>query len=59
VLTLVIMIVSTIGVRKALGRKIQCVCIGTWFSLPLTKVTIVENLVMAAMALVMIVLLLM
>lgn len=54
IVTLVAMIVSTIGVRKALGRKIQCVCIGTWFSLPLTKVTIVENLIMAAMALVMI-----
>jgi hypothetical protein len=51
IVTLVVMIISTIGVRKALDKKIQCVCIGTWFSLPLTKVTVVENLVMAAMAL--------
>ncbi len=54
IVTLVIMIVGTIGVWKALGRKIQCVCIGTFFSLPLTKVTVVENLFMAAMAVVMI-----
>ncbi len=54
IVTVIVMVVSTIGVWKALGRKIQCVCIGTWFSLPLTKVTIVENLVMILMALVMI-----
>lgn len=54
IVTMIVMIVGTIGVWKALGRKIQCVCIGTFFSLPLTKVTVVENLFMAAMALVMI-----
>lgn len=55
IVTLVVMIVGTIGVWKALGKQIQCVCIGTFFSLPLTKVTIVENLFMACMAMVMIV----
>lgn len=54
IVTLVVMIISTIGVWKALWRKVQCVCIGTWFSLPLTKVTVIENLVMAGMALLMI-----
>jgi len=53
--TVIVMVVGTIGVWKALGKKIQCVCIGTFFSLPLTKVTVVENLFMAAMAFVMIV----
>lgn len=55
ILTFVVMIVGTVGVWNALGRKIQCVCIGTFFSLPLTKVTVVENLFMACMAIVMIV----
>lgn len=43
---------TTIGVIKALSekRKFQCACLGTAFNLPLTKVTIVENLLMMAMS---------
>jgi hypothetical protein len=51
VVTALIMSIGTVWVWRALGRKIQCVCIGTFFSLPLTKVTILENVFMALMAL--------
>jgi hypothetical protein len=51
VVTVLIMSIGTVWVWRALDRKIQCVCIGTFFSLPLTKVTIVENVFMALMAL--------
>lgn len=43
---------TTIGVIQALRekRKFQCACLGTAFNLPLTKVTIVENILMMAMS---------
>jgi hypothetical protein len=36
-------------------RKFQCACLGTLFSVPLTKITLVEDFVMAFMALLMLV----
>lgn len=44
---------TTIGVIQALrqNRKFQCACLGTAFNLPLTKVTIVENVLMISMSL--------
>ena len=50
--TLAVMVVGTAGVAKALqsGVKIRCACAGTAFSLPVGKVTVFENLVMAVMA---------
>jgi len=53
--TLVIMLVSIVGVTQALlqKRRIQCACLGTVFNLPMTKVTFVEDALMAGMALVM------
>lgn len=44
---------TTVGVIQALrqNRKFQCACLGTAFNLPLTKVTIVENVLMIAMSL--------
>lgn len=53
--TLVLMSVGAIGVFKALLSKsaIRCVCLGTVLNLPMTKVTLVEDLGMAAMAAVM------
>lgn len=53
--TAVIMAVGLIGVVSAVTRKqtIQCACLGAVFNLPMSVVTIVENSVMLAMALVM------
>ena len=53
--TLVLMSVGAIGVFKALLTKsaIRCACLGTVLNLPMTKVTLVEDLGMAAMAAVM------
>ncbi len=53
--TLVVMVVSSIGVIQSLLQKskIQCACLGTMFDLPMTKITLFEDLLMAAMALVM------
>ena len=51
-ITFVLMLVGSVGVLKALKKKqsIQCACLGTALNLPMTKVTLVEDLVMAAMA---------
>lgn len=53
--TLVLMIVGSIGVAQALQEKraIQCACLGTALKLPMTKVTLAEDVVMGLMALVM------
>jgi copper chaperone CopZ len=61
VVTLIVMLVSAVGVTHALlqNRRIQCACLGTVFNLPMTKVTFVEDALMAGMALVMLVGLLM
>jgi hypothetical protein len=50
--TLVVMVVGTIGVVNAVvrGRDIQCGCLGTMFDLPMSTVTIVEDVAMALMA---------
>jgi copper chaperone CopZ len=52
VATLVLMLVGAIGVLQALlaKRTIRCACLGTALNLPMTKVTLVEDLTMAAMA---------
>lgn len=52
VITLALMLIGSVGVLKALmeKRKIQCACLGTALNLPMTKVTLVEDLTMAAMA---------
>jgi copper chaperone CopZ len=51
-LTLALMLVGSIGVLKALLQKnaIRCACLGTALNLPMTTVTLVEDLGMAAMA---------
>lgn len=53
--TLILLTFSGIGVlRKILsGQKIQCACLGTFLKVPLSKVTVVEDFSMAAMALIM------
>lgn len=54
--TLVIMTLGSIGVAKALAKKqsIQCACLGTKIKLPMTKVTLLEDVLMALMAVIMI-----
>ena len=51
-ITLVVMVFSSIGVIVAVmnKQKIRCACLGTGFNLPMTTVTIIEDLLMAAMA---------
>jgi copper chaperone CopZ len=50
--TIIVMGFSAIGVIKAVASKtqIQCACLGTVFKLPMSTVTIVEDLGMVAMA---------
>lgn len=53
--TLIVMGFSTIGVVLAVMNKqeIKCACLGTGFNLPMSTVTIIEDLLMVAMALAM------
>lgn len=51
-LTIVIMGFSSLGVIKALvnKQKIQCACLGTVLNLPMTVITLIEDLAMVMMA---------
>lgn len=51
-LTILVLATTTIGVYKRLQSisKFQCACLGTAFNLPLSNVTIAENVVMIIMA---------
>lgn|GEM_PF-32792 len=55
VITLILMSVGGVGVFQTLLQKrtIRCACLGTALNLPMTKVTLVENGTMAAMAVIM------
>ena len=50
--TLFIMIVGGVGVGIKISKKekFQCACLGTKLNVPLTKVTLLENVLMAIMA---------
>ena len=52
IITLLVMVFSSIGVIVAVmnKQKIKCACLGTGFNLPMTTVTIIEDLLMAGMA---------
>lgn len=52
---IVILGLGTLGVIRSnlQKRKIKCACLGTVFNLPMSQVTIIENLSMIAMALIM------
>ncbi len=54
--TFVVMSVSSIGVIRAVRskRRIQCACLGTRIKLPMTKITLLEDVLMAGMAFAMI-----
>jgi hypothetical protein len=51
-ITLIVMGFSTIGVLLAVSKKqtIRCACLGTGFNLPMSTVTIIEDVAMVAMA---------
>lgn len=55
--TLTIMTIGSVGVLQALKskRKLQCACLGTALKLPMTKVTLLEDVVMGLMAAIMLV----
>jgi len=55
--TIAVMGFSSIGVILAVAgkKKIQCACLGTVFNLPMSTVTIIEDLLMVAMAVLMVV----
>ena len=57
IITLVVMQESVVGVTQTLlqRRRIQCACLGTVFNLPMTRVTFVEDALMAGMAVAMLV----
>ena len=50
--TAIIMSISSISVYKSImqGRSIQCACLGSWFNLPMTYVSLIESASMAIMA---------
>ena len=52
VLTVVLMLMGAAGVIRSLFRKqqIQCACLGTVFNLPMSWITLLEDLLMAGMA---------
>ena len=51
-ITLVLMTVGAIGVWRARKRKIMCACLGTVVKLPLTTISLLEDILMAGMALI-------
>ncbi len=52
-LTLIVMTFSSLGVIRAVTnkQKIRCACLGAVFNLPMSTVTVIEDLLMAGMAL--------
>lgn len=56
-ITLAVMTVSSIGVIQSLLRKtaFQCACLGTVIKLPLSKVTLFEDLLMVVMSAIMVI----
>jgi cation transport ATPase len=55
--TLVVLGITTIGVTKTLldKKSIRCACLGTALKLPMTEATFIENAIMIAMALIMLI----
>lgn len=57
IITLILLSITTYGVIKTIlnKQKIQCACLGTAIKLPMTKATLIENLIMISMAIIMII----
>lgn len=60
IVTIVVMGISSIGVIQSVlnKRQIQCACLGTVFNLPMSTITIIEDLLMTVMAAIMLIYLL-
>ena len=56
IVTLFLMVISAIGVFNELQKKraIPCACLGVLFKIPMTYVTLLEDILMAVMAFIMI-----
>jgi hypothetical protein len=52
-ITLALMIIGGIGVSKNIfsKNKVHCACLGTLINIPLTKITLIEDIIMGLMAL--------
>jgi copper chaperone CopZ len=57
IVTFIVMSISIIGVLKSVlnKRKIKCACLGAVFNIPMSTVTIIEDALMIAMSLVMVI----
>ena len=57
VVTLIVLGITTYGVTRTLldKKSIQCACLGTALKLPMTEATFIENTIMIAMAVVMLI----
>jgi copper chaperone CopZ len=53
IITLVLMVIGAIGIGLKLSKKekFQCACLGTIFKIPLTQISLYEDIFMAVMAL--------
>jgi copper chaperone CopZ len=58
IFTLLIMVISIVGVLKSVvnKQKIQCACLGAVFNLPMSSLTIIEDAIMIAMSVAMLLL---
>ncbi|CAN5192070.1 hypothetical protein BH09DEP1_BH09DEP1_0740 [soil metagenome] len=56
-ITLILMIIGSIGIALELakGKTIVCACLGVVFKIPMTYVTLAEDIIMGLMALIMLV----
>ncbi|MBN8568206.1 MAG: cation transporter [Ignavibacteria bacterium] len=57
IITLFVMSISSIGVIQSVLKKnkIKCACLGTVFNLPMTTITIIEDLLMVIMSIIMLI----
>ncbi len=57
IVTLVVMLISIIGVLQSVlkKQKIQCACLGAVFNLPMSSVTIIEDALMISMSAIMLI----
>jgi len=58
IVTIVIFTIGGIGVAKNMMSKdmVQCACLGTFINVPLTKVTLLEDIIMVAMSIMILIL---
>ena len=57
IITLIVLVITTIGVTKTLldKKSVRCACLGTALKLPMTEATFIENAIMIVMAVLMLI----